>query len=307
MKVQCSLLMLYLLVGLLTLPRISAQSNATALDDVLQDYAFRAFIDPKTGVPYEAMVPENLTGIKITALRLRSGSLYKRGRSYKEFDIPVRTVVTPYVERLALVYQNLGNWSEVYYPLEGYRYLSPVLGLRAYDSRNLSGVKFPELVIKASAKPILISFVDVKLLPAGAGAVAKCVWFDLQGGTYFSNVTSGNVCSTLELGHFSIVTEVIAPSPAPRGGNPVTGLGKKIKTKTWIIIGSAVGGSAVVLVLFALMVILILKIKRTKQMQRMEKAAKTGEAFRTISVGATRSPTALRTRTAPMIENEYVP
>ncbi|CAM8892045.1 unnamed protein product [Rhodiola kirilowii] len=305
MKVQCSLLMLYLLVGLLTLPRISAQSNATALDDVLQDYAFRAFIDPKTGVPYEAMVPENLTGIKITALRLKSGSLYKRGRSYKEFDIPVRTVVTPYVERLALVYQNLGNWSEVYYPLEGYRYLSPVLGLRAYDARNLSGVKFPELVIKASAKPILISFVDVKLLPAVA--VAKCVWFDLQGVTHFSNATSGNVCSTFGLGHFSIVTEAISPSPAPRGGNPVTGLGKKIKTKTWIIIGSAVGGSAVVLVLFALMVILILKIKRIKQMQRMEKAAKTGEAFRTISVGATRSPTALRTRTAPMIENEYVP
>ncbi|KAG2686246.1 hypothetical protein I3760_10G167200 [Carya illinoinensis] len=202
----------------------SSRSAARALDVLLQDYAYRAFVHPKTGIPYDGIVPSNFTGIKITAVRFRSGSLHRRGfKMYKEFRIPIGVIEQPYVKRLVLVYQNLGNWSMVYYPLPGYTYLTPVLGLLAYSASNLSATGLPELNVTATGDPILIRFPDVKSPPHGA--VTKCVLFDLHGYHNFSNVASGNTCSTIQQGHFSIVVESIAPStqpisPTPSGGAP---------------------------------------------------------------------------------------
>ncbi|KAK8569170.1 hypothetical protein V6N13_107030 [Hibiscus sabdariffa] len=55
-------------------PTLLAQSFGThssstsvvvrALDALLQEYACRAFVRPKTGVPYNAIIPSNLTGIQ---------------------------------------------------------------------------------------------------------------------------------------------------------------------------------------------------------------------------------------------------
>ncbi|MCD7448547.1 hypothetical protein HAX54_044151 [Datura stramonium] len=45
------------------------QSFSASLDSVLQDYAFRAFVRPRTGIPYDGNVPLNFTGIKVAALR----------------------------------------------------------------------------------------------------------------------------------------------------------------------------------------------------------------------------------------------
>ncbi|WJX93316.1 hypothetical protein P8452_74856 [Trifolium repens] len=115
--------------------------NATStrdLDTLLQDYAFKALSSPKTGLPYDAKLPNNLTGIKVSAMRLKSGSLRTRGfQNYKEFHIPIGVIEKPYVKRLVLVYQNLGNFSEKFYPLpNGFSYLTPVLGLLPYSGVN---------------------------------------------------------------------------------------------------------------------------------------------------------------------------
>ncbi|KAM0012320.1 hypothetical protein Hdeb2414_s0006g00209681 [Helianthus debilis subsp. tardiflorus] len=124
----------------LTLPESIVESQvsnplpkpARALDATLQDYAYRAFVHPRSGIPFDGVVPSYLTGIEISAMRLRSGSLYRRGvESFKKFVIPVVLREQPYVERLVLVYQNLGNWSTTYYSLPGYIYLAPILGLLA--------------------------------------------------------------------------------------------------------------------------------------------------------------------------------
>ncbi|MFS7997159.1 hypothetical protein Hanom_Chr12g01138431 [Helianthus anomalus] len=170
------------------------------------------FIDPELAAPMMGSPPANLSGIQISALRLRSGSLFTRGvRQYKQFSIPVGVIGTPYVERLVLVYQNLGNWSTTYYPLPPrYMYLAPVLGLLAYDASNLSATNLEELDIHASEDPISIEFTQVQPVRD-----AQCVWFDLDGRTNFTKVVSGNKCLTYEQGHFSIVVESTAPSPAP--------------------------------------------------------------------------------------------
>lgn len=318
-----SLSMLILLMWFFWLPAPRAQStpgssrsDARALDALLQDYAYRAFIHPKTGITYDGVVPADLAGIKIAAMRLRSGSLYRKGvPMYKEFEIPIGVTTSPYVQRLVLVYQNLGNWSGEYYKLPGYSYLTPVLGLLAYNASNLSATHLPELNITATRGPISIKFVDVQSVPDGA--VAKCVWFDLHGYHNFSNVASGNTCSTIQQGHFSIVVESIVPpppsiSPTPSAGTPNAGPGpsgggnKKNNSKVGIIVGSVLGGLGL-LVLLTFLVLWAQKYKHKKKMQQMERAADGGEALHMTLVGNTKAPAATVTRTQPVLESEYAP
>ncbi|KAK9698068.1 hypothetical protein RND81_08G080400 [Saponaria officinalis] len=208
----------------------SGLGNAPALDALLQDYAYRAFVNLRTGVVFDGAVPSNLTGIKVSGLRLRSG---KRGvRSYKEFEILKGVVVQSYVERLVLVYQNLGSSFSVYYPLPGFTYLAHVLGLLAYDAKNLSATNLPELDITASKSPINIHFSNVKAV--SDGSIARCV----------CNVVSKNTCSTTQQGHFALV------SPTPEGPSPETHKKKKKDMKrVWIIVGSIVGGVLILVLL----------------------------------------------------------
>ncbi|KAK7394925.1 hypothetical protein VNO78_15466 [Psophocarpus tetragonolobus] len=295
----------------------SPREEAKALDAVLQQYAYRALVNPKTGIIYNATnLPSNLTGIEVAALRLRSGSLRRKGfQTYNEFEIPKGLIGSPYVERLVLMYQNLGNWSTRYYPLPNYTYLAPMLGLLAYDGSNLSASNLSELDIDASDGPILVKFRDVKQAPHGA--VAKCVWFDLLGSSNFSNVTGGNTCSTSHQGHFSIVaksTATLAPPPAPAGAAPKRGPtpssqgeGEKGNNKkVWIIVASVVGGLAL-LVLLSLLVLWMSKYKQKKKMQQMERAAEVGEPLQMASIGDTKAPAATVTRTQPTLEHEYAP
>ncbi|KAJ7959971.1 Protein of unknown function (DUF1191) [Quillaja saponaria] len=318
MRVGISLLIRLSLLWLLFLSLLNAQSppteiSARSLDALLQDYAFRAFFQPKTGISYDGKVPSNLTGIRVSAMRLRSGSLRIRGvHSYKEFQIPIGVVEQPYVERLVLVYHNLGNWSNVIYPLPGFSYLAPVVGLLTYNAVNLSATDLPELDIRASDKPILIKFPDVKSPPYGFSP--KCVSFDLHGSLQFDKLLPGNVCSTIKQGHFSIVVESTALSPAPAAAASPTpsatgdGEGKngKGKTMVWLIVGCLVGGS-VLLILFVLLVRRARGWRSGKKIKQMERVADTNEALQMTSVGNTKAPQAVGTRTRPILEDDYVP
>lgn len=299
-------------IGILSAFQSEAQYTATPskqLDSLLQDYAYRAFRNPRTGTVYDAAPPSNLTGVEIAAVRLRRGSLRVRGvESYKEFHIPPGVIVQPYVERLALVYHNLGNWSSVYYPLPGYTYLAPVLGLLAYNAVNLSGTDLNELDVVASSSPILIKFADVREVPAGLSAT--CVWFDLDGLPEFQDPVSEDVCSTYRQGHFSIVVNStgLAPAPSPgpgpgpsRGG----GGGKRHKAKVWRIVAGCVGGFAG-LVLLALLVVCLWRYGESEKVAEMERRAEAGESLQMARVGATQAPVASGTRTQPVLENEYV-
>ncbi|XP_042510034.1 uncharacterized protein LOC122085616 [Macadamia integrifolia] len=317
-----SLAMLLSVLCILCLPGLRAESHgasidlarARSLDVLLQDYAYRAFNRPRTGIAYDGKVPSNLTGITISAMRLRRGSLRRRGvNAYKEFDIPTGVVVEPYVERLVLVYQNLGNWSAVYYPLPGYSYLAPVVGLLSYDASNLSATNLPELGLTATGPPISISFSGVRSVPGGS--TARCVMFDLQGMTIFSNVSFGNVCSSIEQGHFGIVIESTAPSPAPVLPPPPSPTPapsssksgqKNDNKKWWKIVGSSFG-SLIVLSLLLMLVLWVQKYMQRKDLEEMENISEFEEALQICRIGATFAPMARSTRTPPVLESEIVP
>ncbi|RRT43544.1 hypothetical protein B296_00033266 [Ensete ventricosum] len=306
-------MILLALLGVLFAYQYEAQSpsasmnTARSLDALLQDYAYRAFVRPRTGIAYDGAVPSNLTGIKIAALRLRSGSLRKRGvKSLKEFKIPVGIIIQPYVERLVLVYHNLGNWSSSYYPLPGYTYLTPVLGLLAYDAANLSATNLPELTVVVSGSPISVNFRNV--IPVPNGTIARCVWFGLDGSPLFRDLVSTDVCSTYRQGHFSIVvnSSEIAPSPAPSvspGPRPSPGGSKSNKSKAWKIVGAGIGGF-VALAFLALLGYWIHRYKQKKKMTRMELHADAGVSLQTARVGDTQVPVASVTRTQPVLESE---
>ncbi|CAN6208057.1 unnamed protein product, partial [Urochloa humidicola] len=62
--------LLQLLLLAATSSRVAAQSQplspARILDATLQDYAYRAFVRPRTGIVYNATLPTNLTGIAVS-------------------------------------------------------------------------------------------------------------------------------------------------------------------------------------------------------------------------------------------------
>lgn len=302
----CTILWLQLVTAQ---PRL--ELSARGLDSLLQDYAFRALVRPKTGIVYEGNAPSNLTGIQVAALRLRSGSLRRKGVFYKEFHLPSGVSEQPYVERLVLVYHNLGNWSSPFYPLPGYTFLAPVLGLLAYDASDLSATNLPELVIRADADRISVTFPSLQAGPSGP--TPKCVHFGLDGSVAFEEVVNGSSCLTTNQGHYTIVVESpVAPAPAPGGGAAPSGGGEVEKKgegkgkKVWIIVGSVVGG----VVLVALLVVLFAYVKRCrhrKKIRKMERAAEVGVALPMTAVGNTKAPVALETRTKPLLENEFVP
>lgn len=309
-----SFLVFLALASIFLSPEVIAQSNDTSrnmaqsLDALLQDYAYRAFVRPRTGVPFYAQAPSNFSGIKLAAMRLRSGSLRSKGvRNYSEFEIPKGVVVRPYLVRLVLVYQNLGSWSSIYYGLSGYTFLTPVIGLLAYDASNLSATNLPKLNITVSQEPISIRFSDVGTVPSGL--TPKCVSFGLQVLPELSNLTSTNVCSTRQQGHFAIVVQSTAPSPAPTAPpnqGPTSPTGGNDKSRVWKIAAPVVAVSAL-LVLGAFLVLWLQKYKQKKKVAEMERQAEMGEALQMTSIGDTRAPIAMGTRTPPVLENEYVP
>ncbi|KAK8614338.1 hypothetical protein V6N13_122698 [Hibiscus sabdariffa] len=68
-----AILVSFLCLLLLAQPSTSVVA-AIALDALLQDYAYKAFVRPKTGVLYDGVIPSNLIGFQIATIRLRSGS-----------------------------------------------------------------------------------------------------------------------------------------------------------------------------------------------------------------------------------------
>jgi hypothetical protein len=322
------LLLLLLLLAFTSSPAsaqpAAAPGTARALDAALQEYAFRALAArPRTGIIYNATIPSSLAGVAASALRLRSGSLRRKGVAggYFNFAVPPGVATRPRVERVVLVYHDLGNLSDRYYPLPaGYAYVAPVVGLLAYDAANLSAAAggLPELgLVAASGRPIFGAFGGAA---RAGGAAARCVVFGLDGVPRFRDLEEGgnNVCATYEQGHVSIVVNssggsapgpppagaIAPPIPTEEGGEKKGGSGSAA-WKVAVAVGVVAGAAALGLV-GALMLCLV-RYRRDKKLEAMERNAEAGEALRVARVGRAQAqaPVASGTRTQPVIENEY--
>ncbi|KAJ7523760.1 hypothetical protein O6H91_18G061900 [Diphasiastrum complanatum] len=294
------------------------------LDQLIQVNAFSSIGNSRTGEMYNVALPSNLTGVNASAIRLRTGSLRRRGLALKEFLVPPGAAVNITTVRVLLVYRQF-NGINVYSP-KGYMLVSPVLGIRVYDAFNLSSkTPMPELDLTATGAPITVR---IPFLSMARVSVPLCAAFDSNGSVITTNVSSSpNVCSTFQLGDFALVVPASALAPAPQPAlspqsaaspaplgflpqppseSPSFSAGGKHKgSNTWkIALGSTLGGIAFLSIL-ALLAFLSLRYREKAKMARMEQEAEHGETLQTAVIRETRAPTAGSSRTRPTLETDY--
>ncbi|XP_027080901.1 uncharacterized protein [Coffea arabica] len=266
------------------------ESLGESLDAILHDHAFSTLFHGRshTGALYNASLPPNLAGMKVSVVRLRSRTLWRLGANFSNFAIPSRTLPVPYVRRLLIVYHDLGNLSTYYYNTSGYTLLTSVVGFLVYDASNLSSTSLRKLDLNPMGKPILIQFQDPES-PGGTNPRAECATFGAGGNVFLSKMSSPNLCQSRSQGHFSLVTRF------------------KKRPQVWKfwVIGFVLGFVFLVSVGFILgLVLIVLTVKRTREMER---EADEGEFLQTFWVDSSKMPRASITRTHPVLENSGRP
>ncbi|KAM7257528.1 hypothetical protein ACFE04_013269 [Oxalis oulophora] len=274
--------------------------SARLLDLYIRDYTFKSFDNHmKTGKVHTVHLPENFTTIKVDTARFRCGSLNRYGARLSHFHLRMGVIVQPCVDRVMMVAQNLGtNWSSIYYSnyddLSGYRLISPVLGLLAYnaDAIDVNTSNPFELGMQAT---ITIDFTNTTNTKNISNTL--CVSFGNNGKLTLKPQVSPFVCSANKNGHFALVMESPSPAPSPS---------KKISP--WkVAVGTSIGSALGAFLLGLLLVAMFARVKKKARMEEIERRAYEEEALQVTMVGHVRAPLAGGSRTVPTIEHEYHP
>lgn len=259
-----------------------------SLNSLVQDFAFRSLIKhrPQTGSLYDALLPRNLSGMEVSVVRLRSRRLWNKGANFSCFRIPPRTMSIPHVRRLAIVYQNLGNWSSLYYNLPGYSLISSVVGFVVFDASNVTDTRVRKLTLNTMGQPISIKFPNITIM--GGGSInlrVRCVAFNANGKFQLTEMTTPGVCYSRDQGHFSVVL----PLEKKRG--------------TWYlwVIGFVVAFFGLVIVSYA--GFSSMRLLKSKKIQAMEKQASEDQVLGSRWVGNSKMPSAAVTRTQPVLDS----
>ncbi|GAV63532.1 DUF1191 domain-containing protein [Cephalotus follicularis] len=257
-----------------------------SLDAFLQDFAFKALARhrPLTGALYKAVLPANLSGMEVSIVRIRSRRLWNVGSNFTNFCIPSRTIPVPHVKRVAIVYQNMGNWSFQYYSVPGYSFISSVVGFMVFDASIERAKSIRKISLKMIGMPVSITFKN-ETFPGGMIPGTKCVAFSANGTVQLSEVSLSNICYYRDQGHFSLVVPL------------------RRKQKQWYlwVIGFVLGFGGLVLAAYTSKV--LFRVLKTKKIQVMERQADEGEVFSSRWVGSSKMPSATVTRTQPVLEN----
>ncbi|KAK7358551.1 hypothetical protein VNO77_00484 [Canavalia gladiata] len=257
-----------------------------SLNSLVQNFAFRSLVKhrPQTGALYDALLPRNLSGMDVSVVRLRSRRLWNKGANFSYFRIPPRTMSIPHVRRLAIVYQNLGNWSSHYYKVPGYSLISSVVGFMVFDASNVTDTSIRNLTLNTMGQPISIQFPNVTFR-GGTNSRARCVSFNANGTIQLAEMVSPGVCYSRKQGHFSVVL------PLEKEGRP---------WYLWVI-GFVLGFLCLILVGYTgSSSVQLLKAKR---IQAMEKQADEDLVLESRWVGNSKMPSAAVTRTLPVLES----
>ncbi|KAJ0716686.1 hypothetical protein HanPI659440_Chr13g0515461 [Helianthus annuus] len=280
------LFLTWVLFGFLSMPTkflIQAQAikPTRLLDLAIQNYTFKSFKNFKTGTSYNIHLPSNFTGINVSTVKYRSGSLKRYGASIQEFHLGVGVDVHPYVGRVLLVTQNLGNnWSNIYYDtyiynqLVDYQLVSPVLGLLAYNADSDS----KELEVKIQSPKvngIKIDFSNYTIQKNDTlhGKMQMCATFGDDGKVTLQKEVAPNICATSSHGHFGLVVH----SPM---------LPERKKIKRWkVVFGSSAGAAIGAFLLGLLLVAMFVNGKKKARMDELERRAYEEEALQVSMAG----------------------
>ncbi|GLT46612.1 hypothetical protein SLA2020_203560 [Shorea laevis] len=266
----------------------SGHYDPIALDALIHSYANQTLSKQRKGALYSVPLPSNFSGMNVSVIRLRSGSVWGRGANLGWLTIPPRVKTIPYTKRMAVVYQNLGNLSSKYYQVPGHTLVAPVVGFKAYDASNISALGDQELAFNITADPISIHFPDGT---ETQNKTLQCVKFRDGGSVeYLRYLTEPNVCTTLDPGHYTLV---VVSSPSR--------LSEEKKWRLWVI-GFAVG--FIGLVSLILVGVLVVKLVRRRRIRKMEKESEKGVALDTFWIRGSKMPSASMLRTQPALDDD---
>ncbi|XP_057969293.1 uncharacterized protein LOC131158437 [Malania oleifera] len=263
-----------------------------SLDALLRDFALKELIKhrPHTSILHKTPLPSNLSGIEVSVVRLRSRHFWINGANFSAFSIPTGTLPVPYVRRIAIVYQNLGNWSSHFYGLPGYELSTPVVGFMAFDASNLSIKSLSKIDLNTTGKPVLIHFSN---LTSSNGTRRRCAAFYANGTAQLSEMSLPNMCHSHEQGHFSIVVP-LPPQPKKNSHH----IGK---------LGLILLGCSGAVILVGVVGLVIFRLSKTQRIEEMEKQADEEVALAMMWIGSSKMPSATLTRTQPVLESGHVP
>lgn len=291
-KEDQKMLRFWLILSLVLFPVVNSFNNHVtneSLDALLQDLALRALPHrrPHTDGLYKANLPENLEGIEMVVVRIRSKTLWSRGANFSYIHIPRRTLPVPYVRRISLVYLDFGNWSSYFEKVKGYSLVSSVVGFMAFDASNISSNTVTKLDLNPRVKPIEIQFPSLNL-PEESNGKERCARFGANRTVHLSEMSTRNSCYSRNQGFLSIVV------PSER----------KQRVWDWWVKGFVLGFVGLVVVWFVGMV--LVKVVTAKKIHEMEREAEKSVDLETIWIGTSKMPTAAVTRTHPAFENASI-
>ncbi|XP_048619031.1 uncharacterized protein LOC125590091 [Brassica napus] len=267
-----------------------------SLSQSLEDFALKTLTNQHhTGSLYRAVLPKNLSGIEVSIVRLTGKSIWNAGARFSNVLIPARSVSVPPARRVAIVYQNLGNWSNHWYTVPGYRLITYVLGFRVLDVSDQDNVKEISLKMKNPVKILFRDLSDEKMLSR-----VSCVSFKAQNedkeAARISRMILPGVCYGSSHGDYSVIEHLEKDKK------------KKValwRTWWWLCMVGLVLGFGV-LWLLGFVCTMGLRILRTKKIQvMMEREANDGEVFESRWVGGSKMPSATVTRTLPESESGF--
>ncbi|GLJ30762.1 hypothetical protein SUGI_0609980 [Cryptomeria japonica] len=279
-------------------------NNLQDLNTLVQNEAFKELYQKKTGILYNVSVPSFQYGVTAQVIRLRVGSLRRRGVNINEFTIPKGATVEGNPRSVVMVYKNFGhNYS--YFPTMGYKFVAPVVGIQVYNaSVTKEGEYPPELKLIVKGNPISINipvYADSTLTPS-------CALFNSTGVlTSISKMDSPTkICITSQLGDFSLIipTKATAPSPSLAPESPMVVRKREQGSNKWKFAAGAAGGGTVSMLVLFLVAVWGRKEADKAKISKMERQADNEETLQTSLIGNSRAPTAASTRTRPVLENE---
>ncbi|KAE9615379.1 hypothetical protein Lalb_Chr04g0254601 [Lupinus albus] len=228
--------------------------------------------------------------MEISIVRLRTVSFWLRGVNYGVFNVPQRVVPQPNRKRMAILYENLGNWSSYYYNVPNHTMVAPVFGIIPYTSSETTLIDCEKMNLVIQGNPIRIQFPHVR--PHAKNVTPICVKFGADGSVEFSNMTKLYVCEAKSEGHYTLVVPSTKSHTQSKGFN------------IWWVLGFVIG--FVGLVMVVLVLIMLVKVAKRRKIRKMEKISEGHEAFDTFWIGESKLPLASTMRTQPVLEKDDV-
>ncbi|CAA0812119.1 Protein of unknown function (DUF1191 [Striga hermonthica] len=265
-----------------------------SLDATFHEQAFKSMINHHrlTGALYNTTLPKDLSGMKVSVVRLRTRTMYKRGATFSHFTIPPRTRPVAWVKRVLIVYHDLGNWSSSYYNISGYAFISPVMGFLVYDASNFSGGGNLSAVglNNTWGEPVRVEFENMTSV---VNQTRFCAFFGVSGKMALTRMSSHeDVCYGKDEGHFSVVV-------------PIERQEEKRDGPFWVM-GLVAGLIGLVAVGLA-GTVAVGTFVRNRNRAVAKEADDQGECLQTNWIGDSKMARAKATRTQPVLESTTPP